>query len=162
MIHVGQDELIDTTSLTLVQHQQARSMCQPEALSLSESLLCTVPSDSVLMPGDASSTVPKEKFCLNSCVPQQDPESLKLRLDSLCVDITQDQMSLITADENGVDPACIIAHLEKLDPDYVRTSFLSPRKPRSRLCAYLYYFFLRSRKIFRIRVSVRWNRIKDE
>jgi len=93
-------------------------MCEPEPLSLSEGMLCVVPPESSLMPGDAGMGVPKQKFCLNSCVPQQDAKSLALKLDDLCSEITEEQMELIPADPNGVDPACIIAHLESLAPGY--------------------------------------------
>ncbi|CAD7950745.1 unnamed protein product [Amoebophrya sp. A25] len=92
----------------------AQSMCEPEPFSLSESLLCMVPSDSALMPGEQGLGVPKQKFCLNSCVPQQDPNTLKLQMDAMCTDINEEQMELIPEDPNGVDPACVIAHLESL------------------------------------------------
>ncbi|CAD7939307.1 unnamed protein product [Amoebophrya sp. A120] len=96
----------------------ARSMCEPEPISLGDGVLCTVPANSVLMPGEQGMGVPKSKFCLNSCVPQQNAATLKLQMNALCSAITEEQMNLIPADPNGVDPACVIAHLESLDPDY--------------------------------------------
>ena len=71
------------------------------------------------MESDRGKSVPKEKFCLQSCVPEQNV-MLKMVVGAMCSDITAEQMALVPENNAGVDPACVIAHLEALDPDAER------------------------------------------